>query len=40
MSFWSKHKFPVREDYDTDEEYEEAVETYEYWEYWAIESDG
>ena len=39
MSFWFQHRYPVRDDYDTEEEYEEAVRVYEYWEYFAVEEN-
>ena len=39
MSFWSRHKYPVREDFDSEADYEEAVKAYEYWEYFAIEEN-
>lgn len=38
MSFWTRNKAPVREDYSSEEEYMEALAVYEDAEYWAIES--
>lgn len=39
MSFWSRFREPQPCDYDTEEEYQEALEAYEYAEYWAIERE-
>lgn len=39
MSFWTRFKRPEPQDYDSDEEYQEALEAYEYAEYWAIEGE-
>lgn len=37
MSFWSRNSRPRPEDYNSDEEYENALAAYEDAEYWAIE---
>ena len=39
MSFWTRFREPKRSDYDTEEEYQEALKAYEYAEYWAIEGE-
>jgi len=38
MSFWSRFRRPDRSDYETEEEYEEAVKAYDDAEYWALEA--
>lgn len=37
MSFWRKHRYPVREDYESEDEFKDAMSAYEDAEYWAIE---
>lgn len=39
MSFWTRFKRPDPVDYDSDEEYQEALEAYEYAEFFAIENN-
>jgi len=38
MSFWTNFRRPVPADYDSDEEYQEALAAYEYAEYFATEN--
>ena len=39
MSFWSRYRRPQPDDYESDEEYQEALDAYETAEYWALERD-
>lgn len=39
MSFWTRFSRPRPDQYDTEEEYQEALEAYEYAEYFAIENN-
>lgn len=39
MSFWTRFRPPVLDDYDSEEEYDEALRRYEYEEYFHIEEN-